>query len=298
MIETFADMFCGIGGFHVAASSLGLRCVFACDTDEPCRRVYEHNFGFCPVGDIAQVKIRDLPDYDLLLAGFPCQPFSIIGSRKGFSDPKGLLFFELVKIIKRKRPQAVVLENVKQLATHNKGRALKKILGTLNDLGYRTDHRILNAINFGLPQRRERVFIVALRGKRGKKFCWPEEERVMLPLSEVLEKKPDTRYNASKHIRDARRARHSTKVKPAIWHENKSKKVSSHPYACALRASASYNYLLVDGKRRLTSREMLRLQGFPDSFEIICSYGQVRKQAGNAVAVPVVAAIIEKMLDG
>lgn len=292
----FVDMFCGIGGFHQAAASLGMECVFASDIDEECRNAYEHNYGVRPVGDISRIKPESIPDHDVLLAGFPCQPFSIIGNRSGFSDVRGTLFFELARIIEAKRPPAIVLENVKQLATHNKGQTLSRILEVLNSLGYWTDYRILNALDFGLPQKRERIVIVAIKGSV-KSFQWPSAKKPMTYLSEILEKNPDSRHFVSERIKWSRHKAHTPKVTPSIWHENKSGNVSSHPYSCALRAGASYNYLLVDGKRRLTPREMLRLQGFPDSFKIICNDSQTRKQAGNAVPVPMIAAVLYGVLN-
>lgn len=292
----FIDMFCGIGGFHQAAASLGMECVFACDIDEECRNAYEHNYGIRPVGDISRVKPESIPDHDILLAGFPCQPFSIIGNRAGFADVRGTLFFELARIIEVKRPKAVVLENVKQLASHNKGQTLARILEVLKSLGYWTDYRIFNAINFGLPQKRERIVIVALQADV-EVFPWPAEKIQMTPLSEILEKNPDPKHFVSERIKWSRHTAHTPKVSPSIWHENKSGNVSSYPYSCALRAGASYNYLLVDGKRRLTPREMLRLQGFPDTFEIVCNDSQTRKQAGNAVPVPMIAAVLNGVLN-
>lgn len=291
----FADLFCGIGGFHVAASALGMRCVFACDIDEECRKAYEANYEIVPKADIRTVEPKDLPDIDILMAGFPCQPFSIIGSREGFADARGTLFFEIARIIEAKQPPAFLLENVRQLVSHNDGKTLRRILEILEKLDYSINHKILNALDFGLPQKRERILIAGFKnGASG--FTWPSKKIAMKPLADVLEKNVDKRHYVSERIRKARFAAHTAKVKPAIWHENKAGNISSHPYSCALRAGASYNYLLVDGKRRLTAREMLRLQGFPDSFKIVCSDGQTRKQAGNAVPVPMVRAVLEGML--
>ncbi len=291
----FADMFCGIGGFHVAATDLGLECVFACDIDRDCRRAYEQNFGLAPQSDICQVDPAHVPDHEILCAGFPCQPFSIIGNREGFDDARGTLFFELARVIEAKQPKALVLENVRQLATHNKGATLRRILEILRALGYQVDYRILNALDFGLPQKRERILIVGFKGSASG-FEWPGETAPMRPLREVLETNPHRRHFVSAHIRRARRVKHKSAISPAIWHENKSGNVSSHPFSCALRAGASYNYLLVDGKRRLTPREMLRLQGFPDSFAIVCNDTQTRRQAGNSVPVPVVKAVLARVL--
>ena len=155
-----ADFFCGIGGFHVAARNLGLDVVFACDIDEHARRAYYANYGMQPMGDITSIDPIDVPDFDLLFAGFPCQPFSIIGQRRGFSDPRGTLFFQMLKFIRVKRPTGIVLENVKQLSTIDKGEVLRSILDNLSELGYSVDSRVLNALDFGLPQKRERTIIV------------------------------------------------------------------------------------------------------------------------------------------
>jgi len=295
-ITRFVDMFCGIGGFHQAANAFGMECVFACDVDEEVRRIYNHNYGLEPKGDIFRIAAKDVPDHDLFFAGFPCQPFSIIGKQKGFSDLRGTLFFEIVRILDAKRPRAVLLENVKQLKTNDKGRTLERILSELEGLGYNVAWKILNALDYGLPQKRERILIAALQDKFDE-FPWPEGGKPMKPLTEVLEKNPDKRHYASEHIKNRRRAAHRSKHKPGIWHENKAGNISSYPFSCALRAGASYNYLLVNGERRITPREMLRLQGFPDSFEITCTDNQIRKQAGNAVPVPLAQAGIEGIIN-
>jgi DNA (cytosine-5)-methyltransferase 1 len=291
----YADLFCGIGGFHAAADSLGMECVFACDIDAECRRAYKENYGLEPKADIRTIEAKDIPDMDIILAGFPCQPFSIIGSREGFADARGTLFFEIARIIEAKKPLGFVLENVRQLASHNEGATLKRILDVLRKLGYTVDKKILNALDFGLPQKRERVLITGWRGEVAG-FSWPKDKLPMKPLSEVLEKTVDARHYVSDRILKARKRAHRASIRPAIWHENKGGNVSSHPFSCALRAGASYNYLLVDGERRLAPREMLRLQGFPDSFKIVCVDGQTRKQAGNAVPVPMVRAVLKAVL--
>ncbi len=291
-----ADFFCGIGGFHEAALNLGLEVVFACDIDEQARRAYSTNYGLEPMGDITLIAPDDVPDHELLFAGFPCQPFSIIGQRRGFSDPRGVLFFELLRFIKSKRPQGIVLENVKQLSTFDKGNVLRSIETELEGLGYTVESRVLNALDFGLPQKRERTIIVGTR-RPFLRFPWPTGTIKMTPLMDILESDPDPKHYVSDHIRQKRIAAHTTEVTPAIWHENKGGNVSSHEWSCALRAGASYNYLLVDGKRRLTPREQLRLQGFPDRWQIVCSDSETRKQTGNAVPVPMVQAVIERVVN-
>lgn len=294
---TFADMFCGIGGFHVAAAELGMQCVFACDIDAEARRAYRENFGVEPLGDITSIPPETIPDHDILMAGFPCQPFSIIGTMQGFDDVRGTLFFNLAEVIEAKKPTALLLENVRQLSTHNKGRTLRRIIEVLTELGYRTDWKVQNALDFGLPQKRERTFIVGFRD-HSVAFDWPRPFGDPPSLEIVLESDVPEKYFASERIRRKRQEKHQSPYDLSIWHENKGGNVSSHPFSCALRAGASYNYLLVNGVRRLTPREMLRLQGFPESFELPGSYQQVRKQTGNAVPVPIVKSILERMLDG
>ncbi len=301
----FIDLFCGIGGFRYAfegaAAERGLQgeCVLSSDIDPHCVKAYAANFSERPLGDIRAVEASAIPEHDVLLAGFPCQPFSIIGGRKGFSDTRGTLFFEIARILDAKRPRAFLLENVKTLRGHDKGRTLRKILKTLRGLGYAVDCRVLNALDFGLPQRRERIWIAGFQDSSAmKRFKWPEGGVPMRALDDLLEKDVPARHYASSHILERRS---SAEVEldggTRIWHENKSGHISAYPYSCALRAGASYNYLLVDGERRLTPREMLRLQGFPDSFKIVCSEFQTRKQAGNSLPVAVARAVLGSLLD-
>ena len=171
------------------------------------------------------------------------------------------------------------------LVGHNKGKTLKIILEALKDLGNHATYRVLNALDFGLPQKRERIFIVGFREPCS--FRWPSEKIPMQPLSNILEKNVPEKYFASEHIRLKRLSKQKPTKEPTIWHENKSGNISAYSFSFALRAGASYNYLLVNGERRLTSREMHRLQGFPEEFEIISCYTQSRKQAGNSLHVPV-----------
>ncbi len=296
----YIDLFAGIGGFRVAANqsfvenNLTGQCVFSSEIDRNAREEYCANFGEYPSGDITKIDARLIPDHDLLFAGFPCQPFSIIGNGKGFVDTRGTLFFDIARILDAKRPMAFVLENVKRLVSHNNGKTLQKILKTLRDLGYFVDFKVLNALDYGLPQKRERVFIVGFH--KPMVYFWPSKHNFMKPLSEILEKKVPNKHFASEQIVFKRKTRHSPKYHPSIWHENKSGNVSSYPFSCALRAGASYNYLLVNGERRLTPREMLRLQGFPENFKIVVPDSQIRKQAGNSVPVNAVKAVIDSLV--
>lgn len=294
--KTFVDIFCGIGGFHSAAIQLGMKCVFACDIDKSCRSAYSHNYGIMPESDILKVEASAIPDHDILLAGFPCQSFSIAGHQAGFDDARGTLFFELVRIIEAKSPSMFLLENVKHLIHHDKGQTLKRILEILKSLGYWVDYKVLNSLDFGLPHRRKRIFIVGIKGSVGN-FTWPSQKLPMKPLSEILEENPDPKHLASDAIVQSRKAAHSSKFSPSIWRRGFGGKIDSHPFSGTLLSTMNYNYLLVDGVRRLTSREKLRLQGFPESFEITCSDSQVLRQAGNAVSVPVVKAVLAQILE-
>ena len=298
----YIDLFCGIGGFRFAAnqcfSRLGIdgECVFSSDIDIPAQKSYEANFGERPSGDITKVNAADIPDFDILFGGFPCQAFSIIGKREGFADKtRGTLFFEIARILKEKQPRAFVLENVKQLVSHDGGRTINTIISTLRDeLGYHVDYRVLNALDYGLPQKRERIVIVGTKAPFIMK--WPEKVAHPKTLTDILELHVDPKYYASKAIVEKRKSMHTSKYQPAIWHENKAGNISSYPYSCALRAGASYNYLLVDGERRLTPRECLRLQGFPDSFVMAVSDYQIRKQAGNAVPVDMIRSVLDSFI--
>lgn len=296
----FIDLFCGVGGFRVAMdeacfeNDLLPECVFSSDIDKYCQDSYENNFGHRPIGDITNILPESIPDHDMLFAGFPCQPFSIIGQMRGFDDTRGTLFFHVASILKEKKPKSFILENVKQLVGHNGGQTLKVILKTLKDLDYNVQYAVLNALDYGLPQKRERVIIVGHREPIF--FSFPSPIKPFKPLSEILEKKVDNKYYASDYIKNKRKATHKSAFKLSIWHENKAGNICSYPYSCALRAGASYNYLLVNGERRLTPREMFRLQGFPDDYRIIDNDSQARKQAGNAVPVNLVKAVILKLL--
>ena len=297
----YIDLFCGIGGFRIAMeeackkAGIDSLCVFSSDIDDECRKEYEANFNEKPNGDIANIKACKIPNHDILLAGFPCQPFSIIGQMKGFEDTRGTLFFEIARILQEKKPRAFILENVKLLVGHNKGKTIARVMETLRALGYHADYRVLNSLDFGLPQKRERVFIVGF--KDPCVFDWPKGNIPMKPLSRILEKKVPKKHYASEHIRKKRRSQLNPTAETTIWHENKAGHISAYPYSCALRASASYNYLLVNGERRLTPREMLRLQGFPDRYKIVCNDSQIRKQAGNSLPIPVANAVIQNVIN-
>lgn len=290
------DLFAGIGGIRLGFEKIGAECVFSSEWDKHAQNMYEENFGERPVGDINDVNPKDIPDHDFLLAGFPCQPFSIAGKQLGFADTRGTLFFNIEKILEEKKPYGFLLENVSRLVTHDKGRTFKVIIDRLESLGYTVHYKVLNTIDFGIPQLRKRIYIVGFKDKIH--FQFPKPDGTKLTLEDILESEKDipSNYYVSEEIKKKR----LSKVKPnapypSIWHENIGGNISALPHSCALRAGGSYNYLLVNGERRLTGREMLRLQGFPDSFKINVAYTQARKIAGNSVTVKVIELIAQQI---
>jgi len=300
---TFIDLFAGLGGIRIGFEKAGASCLFSSEWDESVQKMYENYFGEKPHGDITKISAKEVPDHDILTGGFPCQAFSIAGNRKGFADTRGTLFFEVERIIKEKKPKAVFLENVKNLTTHDQGRTFKTIISSLEELGYFVHHKVLNGMDFGVPQKRERIMIVAFR--ENHPFEFPTNgKRKKKTLKDILEKDEDidpkhflSDYFSSKLQRKLIEQNKVHTVSPSVWHENMSGNISMRSYSCALRASGSFNYLVVDGKRRLTPREMFRLQGFPDSYKIIVSDSQARKQAGNAVVVPQMEAMASAIME-
>ena len=299
--HTLIDLFAGIGGIRLPFNELGYRCVFSSEWDKYAQKTYFANFGEMPFGDITKESTkRYIPKhFDLLLAGFPCQAFSIMGKMQGFSDVRGTMFFEVATILQKHRPQAILLENVKQLTTHDHNRTFQTILRILEEIGYHVKWKVLNALDFGLPQKRERVIIVGfLSQSRIDAFNFDFEKRPYA-LDDVLE--PDEQVDSTLFASDMilQKRQRQTEGKrifyPSIWHENKAGNVSVLDYACALRTGASYNYLLVNGQRRPSSRELLRLQGFPDNYRIAVSHGEIRRQTGNSVAVPMIREIAHKI---
>ena len=297
---TFVDLFAGIGGIRIPFTELGGKCVLSSEWDKAAQISYSYNFGEVPFGDITKINSDSIPKHDVLLAGFPCQAFSIIGKMKGFADTRGTMFFEVARILQHHQPKAILLENVKQLVSHDGGKTFKVILDTLAELGYSVKWKILNALDFGLPQKRERVIIVGFKSAAACEQFNFDFEPIAYDLASVLEddKNVDSSLFASDMILDKRRKRVEGKnvFYPSVWHENKSGNISILPYACALRTGASYNYLLINGYRRPSSRELLRFQGFPEKFKIEVSHQEIRRQTGNSVAVPMIRAVAKKII--
>ncbi|MDP2586636.1 MAG: DNA cytosine methyltransferase [Candidatus Komeilibacteria bacterium] len=297
----FIDLFAGIGGIRIAFERVGGKCVFSSEWDKPCQKMYEMNFGEKPFGDITKIAAKDVPDHDILTGGFPCQSFSIIGKKLGFADTRGTLFFDVERILKEKKPKAFLLENVKQLTTHDNGRTFKVILEHLENLGYFVHYKVLNGLDFGVPQKRERIIIVGF--KENYPFEFPRNGVKAKTLMDILE--PECQIDKKHFLSDYFRQKLQRKLKeqgkkivtrPVVIHENKGGNLGIHPFSTALRANGSYNYVTVNGERRLTPREMLRLQGYPNTFKMVVPDTQVRKQAGNSVVIPKIEAVAYAMV--
>lgn len=295
----FIDLFAGIGGIRLGFESVGGHCVFSSEFDEDACKTYEANFGEHPSGDITKIDAKDIPDFDILLGGFPCQSFSIIGKKEGFAnETSGTLFFDIERILKEKRPPAFMLENVRNLTAHDNGNTFRIIKNHLEQLGYHVYAKVLNALDYGVPQKRERVIIVGFLDNVDFSFPTPIPEIERTTLSDILEDTADKKYYVKDTIRQSRieRLKDKNYPKPYISHENLAGSITPHPYSSALRAGASANYILINDERRPTERELLRIQGFPDDYKIVVPYSKIKKQTGNSVAVPVIKAVAREMI--
>lgn len=315
----FVDLFSGIGGFRLALQDLGGKCVFSSEIDKYAAVTYRRNFGDLPAGDIREIDERAVPDHDILAAGFPCQAFSIAGKRGGFEDARGTLFFEIARIIREKKPKAFILENVKGLVSHDKGRTLKTILEILRvDLGYTVPPpKILNAADFGLPQNRQRIIIVGFREDLdGTFFAYPKPSYPRRTIGDILEEKPVSAkyYLSDVYLKSLRRhrARHESKGHGFGYEVRDSCDVAN---AIVIGGMGKERNLVTDtrlknpepvtrikGKvneeflRRMTPREWARLQGFPDKFVIPVSDVQAYRQFANAVPVPVIRSVADNVI--
>lgn len=303
MTFTFIDLFAGIGGMRIAFEKVGGECVFSSEWDKFAQQTYAANFGDTPHGDITQVELTEVPRHDILIGGFPCQPFSHAGLKRGFEDTRGTLFFDVARIIDHRKPSMVLLENVKGFTTHDKGRTMAVVKETLEELGYNVFHKVLNAKDFGVPQNRERVFIVAINKKKMGSigFEYPTPKKVETKLGDILDAKVDEKYTISNKLW----AGHKRRLKE---HRAKGNGFgyslfnTKSPYTSTI--SARYykdgSEILIEQKdanpRKLTPREAARLQGFPEKFKIPVSDNQAYKQFGNSVAVPVIHAIAKNMV--
>lgn len=296
----FIDLFAGIGGIRLGFEHIGGKCVFSSEFNEDVCKTYEANFGEHPAGDITKIAAKDIPDFDILLGGFPCQAFSIIGKKEGFlNETCGTLFFDIERILAEKQPPAFMLENVRNLTAHDHGNTFRVINSHLEALGYHVHTKVLNALDYGVPQKRERIIIVGFLDPVDFSFPDPVPESERKSLTDILETEVDSKYYVRDTIRQSRleRLKNKNYPKPYISHENMAGSITPHPYSSALRAGASANYILINDERRPTEREMLRLQGFPEDYKIVVKYGKMKQQCGNSVAVPVIKAVAEQMLN-
>jgi len=313
--KRFIDLFAGIGGFHQALDKFGAECVFASEWDKYAAATYQENYGIEPFGDITLIDEKDIPQHDILCAGFPCQAFSVSGKQKGFEDTRGTLFFDIARIINYHKPQLILLENVKNLVRHDKGNTFNVIKSTLDELGYDVYHKVLNASHFGLPQNRERVYIVGFRKDSNySSFSFPEPNQIKTCLNDILEKNPtgakvinrpdiQIRKEYEPEIVDSEIVLPNKPIQIGIVNKGGQGERIYHPLGHSITLSAYGGgvgsktglYKINDEIRKLSSRECARLQGFPESFKICSSPSQAYKQFGNSVAINVLVAIFEQI---
>ena len=303
----FIDLFAGIGGLRIAFESAGGKCVFSSEWNKFSQQTYSDNFGDVPDGDITKIDEKEIPDHDILVGGFPCQPFSIagvssknsLGRKHGFEDEtQGTLFFDICRIIKEKKPSAFLLENVKNLKSHDKGRTFKTIMKALQEeLGYDVHYKVIDASRL-VPQHRERIFIVGFRSPM--EFEFPELEDKRPKLGDILDRRVGKKYTLTDGTWNSLQ-RHMEKHR---------EKGNGFGYNLAERdgiaktLSARYYKdgaeILIPQRnknpRRLTPRECARLMGFPEDFRIPVSDNQAYRQFGNAVVVPVVKSIAKEIV--
>ena len=296
---TFIDLFAGIGGFRLAMQNLGGKCLFSSEWDEKAKQTYEANFGEVPFGDITLEETKSyIPkEFDVLCAGFPCQAFSLAGKRLGFEETRGTLFFDVLRILKEKKPKAFLLENVKGLVTHDKGNTLKVIMKALQEeLGYSVFYEILDAQRFGLPQRRERIIIVGFRPDlEVHDFKFPKGTDKKVPVGSILEDNP-IGYKISKHLQDTYLFKKDD-GRPQIIDKTSDIQVNTlvASYHKIQRLTGTFVRGGETGLRLYSELECKRLMGFPDDFKVPVSRTQMYRQFGNSVAVPVIKAVADEM---
>lgn len=294
----FIDLFAGIGGIRIGFETNGGECVFTSEWDKPAQRTYQENFGELPHGDITKINPMEIPNFDILLAGFPCQPFSQAGLKRGFEDTRGTLFFNIAQIVKHHKPSVVFLENVRNLATHDKGKTLKVIVSTLEDMGYKVYHKVLNAKDFGLPQNRARIYIVGF--KNAVDFVFPEPQKIQTKVGQILEENVDSKYTISDKLwAGHKRRKKEHREKGNGFGYSLFDKDSEYTSTISARYYKDGSEILIKQKnmnpRKLTPREAARLQGFPEDFIIPVSDTQAYKQFGNSVAVPVIVKLAKEI---
>lgn len=295
----FIDLFAGIGGIRMGFEDKTTECVFSSEWDKYASKTYEKNYGEKPYGDITKIDEKDIPDHDILLAGFPCQPFSHIGKREGFThETQGTLFFDVLRILKEKKPKAFLLENVKGLVTHDKGNTLRVILKCLEEeLGYSVFYNVLDAQNFGLPQRRERIIIVGFRpDQQVDIFLFPQgDNENKVGVGSILEDAPKG-YSISEHLQKSYLFKKDD-GRPQIIDKDSNIQVNTlvASYHKIQRLTGTFVKDGDTGLRLYSELECKRLMGFPDNFEVPVSRTQMYRQFGNSVAVPMIRAVAQAM---
>jgi DNA (cytosine-5)-methyltransferase 1 len=300
------DLFAGVGGIRLGfekAFQDDISFVFSSEIDKFAKQTYYANFGEVPHGDITQIEANEIPSHDIILAGFPCQAFSIAGHRKGFEDTRGTLFFDVARIAQYHKPKLIFLENVKGFKNHDKGNTFKVVKQTLEDMGYKVFADILNAKNFGVPQNRERIYIIAFLDKdKSFDFKKLKEIKIISKLGDILEQKVDEKYTISDKLwagHQRRKLEHQAKGNGfgyCLFNEK-----SDYTSTISARYYKDGSEILIEQKnknpRKLTPRETGRLQGFPNDFQILVSDVQSYKQFGNSVAVPVIETLAKNIFN-
>lgn len=306
---TFIDLFCGLGGFRIAFEKVGGKCVFSSDIDKPVQNTYAMNFGEIPYGDITKIPATNIPDHDILCAGFPCQPFSIAGRRLGFEDTRGTLFFEVARILKEKKPKGFILENVKGITNHDNGHTLEVILNTLDEIGYNYKFDTLNAKNYNVPQNRERWYCVGIRKDSDisiDDFCFPTQEKLKTKLSDIIEHNVDKeKYGVSaiceRNINTFIEKKNIVVTPSTLAYDIRPSRCHfvqgdiSNCLTAKMGTGGSNVAVVIEQKRKLTERECLRLMGFPDNYKISTGC-QAYKQIGNSVVVPVISKLSKELV--
>ncbi len=315
---TFIDLFAGLGGFRIALENIGGTCVFSSEINEHAASIYKHNFGDYPSGDITKIEASSIPNFDILCGGFPCQAFSIAGKKLGFEDTRGTLFFEICRIVKERKPKVIFLENVKNLTLHDKGNTFKTIISSLEELGYQVSYKILNAKDFGVPQNRERIIIVATLNKKinfnhliTSKINSKIEDILDISNKDYLEESIYTLLEKS-HIKQNKQSglifagfmnkTMRNNVDPSKFYFSRNHRQpnriyrfdGTHPTLSSQESAGRYYVLLKNGKvRKLTITECYQLMGFPKTFKLIGSKNNLFQRIGNSVCVPMIESVAQ-----
>ncbi len=318
----YIDLFAGIGGFRYSFDKAGFKCVFSSEINVACQKVYNDNYGDIPAGDITKIHAEDIPDFDILCGGFPCQPFSICGKKKGFEDTRGTLFFEICRIIERKQPLVVVLENVKHLLDHDNGNTFKIIIEKLHNLGYKTSSKVLNSKDYGVPQSRERIIIVAT--KYGKFNFLDMQKSKSVYIKDILDEegefeildKSEYTLLEDKYVKQQpsglifcgyrnkniwrKGIRPNTEYLSRV-HRQPNRIYSSngiHPTLPSQETSGRFWIYIPeqDIVRKLTIKECYKLMGFPEDFKIDSNKGNAYKQCGNSVVIPMIFELAKSIM--